>query len=121
MNPRILEDFNIVSLKLVNATYTNQTTYDEMLRNTEHDQSLGYIAYSKSSLLNKEELDSQYNILSNADRDPVIYYEKVSNSVMTDEPLGHYVLSFGDDSIENKQLDSILETTDFSYKEMKNK
>jgi hypothetical protein len=120
MNPRILEDFNMVSLKMVTSTFT-QTDYDQLLTDTEESNNLGYSSYSSSSLLSKEKLMSGSGSISlgSADRDPIVYFEPESaNSVFSDSRPGHYVLSLGDNTLANKVVNSILGSSDYSYSEL---
>jgi hypothetical protein len=121
MNPRILEDFNMVSLKMVTSTFT-QTNYDQFLTDTAESDNLGYSSYSSSGLLSKEKLmnGTSSSLIAGADRDPIIYFEPEStNSVFSDSRPGHYVLSLGDNSLANKVVNSILGSTDYSYADLR--
>ena len=66
MNPRILEDFNRVSLKALN----------DMLENTDGTD---YMPITGSELLNKDKLfNGNYSeLMAQENRDPVVYYEKL--------------------------------------------
>jgi hypothetical protein len=120
MNPRILEDFNMVSLKLVTSTFT-QSAYDDFITETQSSDSLGYQSYTTSPLLSKEKLESGISsgLLTQDDRDPIIFYEKESlNSTLSDSRPGHYVLSFGKGTLANKIVNSIIGNKSFSYSDL---
>ena len=117
MNPQILEDFNMLSLKLVNAIFADES-YSSFLNSIENSTSLGYNSYSSSQLLSKDNLFSgQFSKQANdASRDPLIFYEKsVESSTTNDKTVGKYVISFGDDSLNNTLYNSILGNESFTY------
>lgn len=114
MNPRILEDFNRVSLNMLTADsddYSDQASESSVAYGT-----VDYIPITDSQLLNKDKLfnNTKYDIQLDERRDPIVYYEKKDNkdSANTDSLNGHYVLSFGKESRTNSRLKSIFDDVD---------
>lgn len=105
MNPRILEDFNRISLKSLGTDKNNNIGID-------------YIPISGSELLNKDKLFNGNNseLLNEPDRDPIIYYEKLNsrNSLYNDDGSARYVLSFGLDSMKNNRLKSLFDNANLT-------
>lgn len=124
MNPRILEDFNMLSLRMVSPQLFSQTDYSSFLENSESENSNGYTSYTSNSLLNKNSLiNGNYaSIVNNPDRDPLIFYKNSNTgATLSEDRTSRYVLSFGDNCVTNQFANSILETTnhDFVYDEIK--
>ena len=120
MNPRILEDFNMLSLKLVTPTFTNDA-YESFLRETEEIDINGYTPYATSNLLSKSKLFSGNlsAIVKDKNRDPLIFYESGSSSSVVPETTNNkYVLSFGNDSLANIYASAITESSAFDYDEL---
>lgn len=108
MDPRILEDFNRTTLKVI--TDENKTADYDM-----SGDNVDYMPISTSSLLNKNKLfgNPSYKELLNSElRDPIVYYEKRYSSAISGSMSSRYVLSFGKESIKNKQLKSIFDDLD---------
>ena len=119
MNPQILEDFNMVSLRLVTATFSDES-YNNLLTNIESYTSLGYNSFMNGSLLNKNKLFNESlasSIMKDNSRDPIIFFEpSSSDNVLNDQTTAKYVLSFGRDTLNNKLLNSLVEDQSaFSY------
>ena len=119
MNPRILEDFNMLSLKMVTPTFTNDS-YSSFLIETEEIDINGYVPYATSSLLSKEKLYSgnHASTVKDPSRDPLIFYERGTDSNVTPGTnVSKYVLSFGENSIKNDYLSSLVNDKEFNYSE----
>lgn len=118
MNPQILEDFNLLSLNLVTSTFSD-TSYSEFITRLDNLNTVGYNSYSTSAILSKTNLQSnEYmsRVTSNS-RDPLILYETGNtNNIYNDSTTGKYILSFGNDTLNNSLLNSLVEDPDaFSY------
>ena len=103
MNPRILEDFNITSLKLM---YTGLPTYDE---------GGFYSSIKNSPLLNREmmlnltETSSASSILNSPEHDPVVLYRSASkNSLNPDDKAARFELYFDDTAYKSDLIDDIV-------------
>ena len=106
MNPKILEEFNIISLKL-----TGNTNLKTLV--TEIDNSFSSI--KDSPLLNRnrmlQELPSVRNTLESRNRDPLIFYKETSSSglMATDGVDSHFELLFDDNGYKSQLLSDILD------------
>lgn len=124
MNPKILEDFNMLSLKVVNSSFNTQGNeleeYSSFLSDTQVDISNDYVSYKNSALLSKEKLQAMYaSTISAADRDPIIFYAPPKLSLTTnDETTGVYKISLGKNSLKNKVLTSITGNSEYNYSDL---
>ncbi len=119
MNPRILEDFNMLSLKMVTPTFTNDT-YSSFLLETEAIDVNGYTPYATNSLLSKEKLYSgnHANTVTDKTRDPLVFYERAIESKTVPEVApSRYILSFSEDTIKNEYATSLV-SEGFDYSEL---
>lgn len=123
MNPRILEDFNMLSLKMVTPTFTNDS-YAAFLMETEEIDVNGYTPFASNSLLSKEKLYSgnHQSIVTDKTRDPLVFFERgtKSDSVPEIAP-SRYVLSFSENSIANEYASTLTDNNDFNYSELTDK
>ena len=122
MDPRILEDFNIVSLGLVSPELFMDNSYDDFIKETEVNSNNGYDSFINSKLLDKQSLftGSRSSIVKESNRNPVVYYQQVKSSNSVSQDMDRtYVLSFGKDTIKNDLFNSIIDDDDaFSYSEL---
>lgn len=114
MNPQILEDFNLVSLNLVTATFSD-SSYSEFLSNVDNYTALGYNSYTTSPLLSKNKLKTGTfsEQVKDINRDPIVFYEDgSSDNIYNDSTTGKYVLSFGSNTLNNNLLNSLVDDSD---------
>lgn len=104
MDPRILEDFNRVSLMMDSSNYNVSTKtmsvdgYYESIKNS-------YLL-NKSSLMASEE--KAY--IMNPDRSPLVFYVAgTSDGKNTDKTSDHFELDFGERGYKSERLDEIFE------------
>lgn len=104
MDPRILEDFNRVSLMMDSSNYNISTKtmsvdgYYESIKNS-------YLL-NKSSLLASEE--KAY--ITDPDRSPLVFYVAgTSTGKNTDKTSDHFELDFGERGYKSERLDEIFE------------
>lgn len=111
MNPRILEDFNTVSLKL--SDYANGRIPSTSVQ--------GYYASIKESpLLNRtnmlQSLPEVVNTLSSESRDPLVFYKDSSNSGLnSDESKAHFELLFDDFGYSSDFINDVFSESGNSY------
>lgn|SRR5574344_142004 len=120
MNPQILEDFNMVSLNMVTATFTNDN-YSAFIKETADADELGYATYSRSALLSEEKLMNgiHSSTIFSDDRNPIVFFEKSKSSkVASDNTNDKYVLSFGADTLKNRIFNSLLSSSSYDYSEL---
>jgi len=119
MNPKILEDFNTISLQLVSPELFSDINYDNFIANSAVDTENGYVSYINNPLLNKKALYNglRRSTVTNDNRDPLVFYENESqSSVMPENYSARYVLSFGKNSIINDYANKMLGANDvFNY------
>ena len=122
MDPRILEDFNIVSLGLVSPELFIDNRYDDFIKETEVNNNNGYDSFINSKILDKQSLftGSRSSIIKESNRNPIVYYQQVKSSNSVSQDMDRtYVLSFGSDTIKNDLFNSIIDDDDaFSYSEL---
>ena len=104
MDPRILEDFNRVSLMMDSSNYNVSTKtmsvdgYYESIKNS-------YLL-NKASLMASEE--KAY--IMNPDRSPLVFYVAgTSDGKNTDKTSDHFELDFGERGYKSERLDEIFE------------
>jgi hypothetical protein len=107
-DPQLLEDFNLVSLRKVTPTFTES----EFATLAATDSS-GYFDPISSNYLKKTSVLSMAGSLKN--RDPVVYYEPDTSATKNSygKSSGHYVLSFGDDSISDPLHKAMSSSADY--------
>ena len=80
---------------------------------------MGYNSYSTSAILSKTNLQNNEYMsrVTSESRDPLILYETGNtNNIYNDSTTGKYILSFGNDTLNNSLLNSLVEDPDaFSY------
>ena len=108
-NPRILEDFNAISLKLISSApirdYKLSTSGDELFKEYAYGTAgVDYDSFRQSALLNKNQLlNSRFRAIVNSDkRDPLVFAKETNNGNYD------YVLSFGKESFENTETKSTI-------------
>lgn len=105
MNPKILEDFNKVSLKMTDKLFEDDAEYS-------------YAPYSKSVLLNlekmKEQLPEVLTTLNSDIRDPLIVYVDGTNSgTNVDTTKRHFELVFDTETYKNIFESDVLDLTQY--------
>jgi len=107
MNPKILEDFNIVSLK--------QEDLKSMFSDTENVE---YSSIKESKLLNKNKLFSNSLVsylVSSPSRDPLIFFKNSdSKGILSDKTNEKFEISFGD-LTQGKNFQSELFGNNYFY------
>ena len=98
-NPKILEDFNALSLKLISNTQnTTEDAYSdsEYLSFTASGNGVDYDPIVESAILNKDYLltSSVKNLVDSEDRDPLVFINRTDNGF-------EYELSFGANTFKN--------------------
>lgn len=105
MNPKILEDFNRVSLKI---------DYGKI----ESDNTGGYYTpIQESPLLNQEIMMRDAKVsesiklaMADPDRDPLVFFKKADfDGTNTDQRQARFILSFGDNAYKSKVLDEVFD------------
>lgn len=114
MNPEILQEFNMLSLKLVTPAFTD-ASYAEFERSVATMNSNGYISYSGNELLDRDALLSgdHANAVNSADRDPLIFFrpdKDTSGGAVNGTISGHYELSFGSGTLYSTCHSGLYET-----------
>lgn len=103
-NPKILEDFNALSLKLISNSHntTNESYTDsEYLNYTYAGNGVDYEPISQSAILNKDYLlsSTERSIVTSDDRDPLVFITETSNGY-------EYELSFGANTFTNYETET---------------
>lgn len=122
MDPRLLEDFNIVSLGLVSPELFMDSNYETFLTNTKISNTNGYDSFITSPLLDKSLLYTgvKSSLVKDKSRNPIVYYQQTKSSdAVTQNVDRTYVLSFGEDSLKNNVFNSVIgDINAFNYSEL---
>lgn len=122
MDPRLLEDFNMLSLQLVTQTFSSdKDVVQTVLEDVDSYMSNGYPTYlGNNNLLSKTSLlkGKFSNLVKSKERDPIIYYENNVINDLSGKMFGKYVLSFSEDTLTNELFNTLVDDTEaFTYKE----
>jgi hypothetical protein len=114
MNPEILQEFNMLSLKMVAPMFTD-AGYSDFERSIAVANSNGYISYSGNELLDRDALMSgdHKNAVAAEDRDPLVFFrpdKDTSGGAVTGALTGHYELSFGSGTLYSSCHSGLYET-----------
>ncbi len=114
MNPETLQEFNMLSLKMVTPVFTDGG-YSEFAQNIATMNSNGYISYTTDDLLNYDSLTtgSRKAAVLSSKRDPLVLFrpdKETSGGVAPGTIPGHYELMFGSDTIYNAFYSGLYET-----------
>lgn len=105
MTPRILEDFNKVSLRVYDCWDDSEVAASDESGNDD------YVAGSTSPLLSERSLEQNASLLSeikSPSRDPIVFRAPESKDSSNPDPLAaHYELSFGQDTLSRGVLKSV--------------
>lgn len=105
MNPKILEDFNIVSMKLVGKTYERSIANSGL-----------YSSIKDSPLLNLNRMKNlpNGNILSTENHDPVVLYVPGNNNgIYNDSTSDHFELLFNKHGYRSNFLNDVFDGNDY--------
>ena len=109
MNPKILEEFNIASLKLFDSKNLISSLYERA--NIEGT----YTSINQSPLLNRaamlEYIPSSKPILDSDTRDPLVFYRKASSTglMASDSTDSHFELVFDDNGYKSSLISNIMD------------
>lgn len=120
MNPKILEEFNMVSLKLIGSSaFSAKKLRDEI------DGLYSSITQSpllnRTAMLNADMIPNARTLLESDHRDPIIFYkEPYQKGVNPDEVAAHFELVFDDYGYTPNYLDGIMDSDNFIHDEASN-